>query len=158
MVLIMLSSFDFNKNKEKINTDNTNAEYIENMEKRIKDLIEQTNGAGECEVLITLESGEENIYAVEKRLSKDLSEDTDGEVSKRIQKSDNTEDSYIIIDSENGKQALIKKVLEPKVQGVVIICDGGENQIVIARITEIITTALNIPSTKVCVSPKSFKK
>ncbi|MBQ3133662.1 MAG: hypothetical protein IJC17_05275 [Clostridia bacterium] len=46
---------------------------------------------------------------------------------------------------------LVTEVL-PKVRGVVVVCDGGDNAAVCERVTEVITTALNIPERRVCVT------
>ena len=46
---------------------------------------------------------------------------------------------------------LVTEVL-PKVRGVVVVCDGGDDQTVCDRVTEVITTALNIPKRRVCVT------
>ena len=56
------------------------------------------------------------------------------------------------MDSEYGKkEALVLTQLEPKIQGVVIVCEGAGNIRVEADLTNVVTTALNIPSTRVCV-------
>ncbi len=60
------------------------------------------------------------------------------------------ENSYEYIYLDDGKT--LQKVNEPTVRGVVIACEGGDSAIVRADITQLLTTALNIPSTKVCIS------
>lgn len=42
--------------------------------------------------------------------------------------------------------------IEPKVRGVVIVCDGGDDPIVRSRVMDAVTKALNISSDKVCVT------
>ena len=42
--------------------------------------------------------------------------------------------------------------IEPKVRGVVVVCDGGDNPIVVSRILEAVTKALYISSDKVCIT------
>ncbi len=39
----------------------------------------------------------------------------------------------------------------PAVKGVAVICEGGDSPVVAERITKAVTTALAIPSTRVCV-------
>ena len=46
---------------------------------------------------------------------------------------------------------LVTEVL-PKVRGVVVVCDGGNDPSVCERVSEVITTALNIPKRRVCVT------
>lgn len=42
--------------------------------------------------------------------------------------------------------------IEPKVRGVVVVCDGGDNPIVVSRVLDAVTKALNISSDKVCIT------
>jgi len=46
----------------------------------------------------------------------------------------------------------LKKVNEPTIRGVGVACEGGDNPLVAAKITELLKTVLNIPGNKVCVS------
>ena len=42
--------------------------------------------------------------------------------------------------------------IEPKVRGVVVVCDGGDDPMVVSRVLDAITKALNISSDKVCIT------
>lgn len=42
--------------------------------------------------------------------------------------------------------------IEPKVRGVVVVCDGGDDPTVVARILDAVTKALDISSDKVCIT------
>lgn len=42
--------------------------------------------------------------------------------------------------------------IEPKVRGVVVVCDGGDDPVVVSRVMNAVTKALNIGSDKVCVT------
>lgn len=44
--------------------------------------------------------------------------------------------------------------LEPKVQGVVVVCDGGGSASVVERIINAVTVAVDIPSNKVSVAKR----
>lgn len=54
---------------------------------------------------------------------------------------------YIYLDDEE----TLRKVLEPQIRGVVVTCEGGDSAKVRQEITDLLTTALGIPGTKVCV-------
>ena len=56
------------------------------------------------------------------------------------------------MDGSDGKEALIKTQIEPKVKGVVIVCSGGEQALVQQRVIDAVTIALDIDSSKVCVT------
>ncbi len=44
------------------------------------------------------------------------------------------------------------KEIEPKIRGVVVVCEGGDDPVVVDRVNEIVTKALNISAAKVCVT------
>ena len=44
------------------------------------------------------------------------------------------------------------KSIEPKVRGVVVVCDGGDDPLVVARVLDAVTKSLNISSDKVCIT------
>jgi stage III sporulation protein AG len=42
--------------------------------------------------------------------------------------------------------------IEPKVRGVVVVCDGGDDPTVVSHVLDAVTKALNIGSDKVCIT------
>lgn len=44
------------------------------------------------------------------------------------------------------------KEIEPIIRGVVVACDGGDDPVVIERVLNVVTKALNISSAKVCIT------
>ncbi|MBQ8000673.1 MAG: hypothetical protein IJ298_05570 [Ruminococcus sp.] len=60
------------------------------------------------------------------------------------------ENSYEYIYLDDGKT--LQKINEPTIRGVVVACKGADSPIVCENITQLLTTVLNIPSTKVCIS------
>lgn len=60
------------------------------------------------------------------------------------------EDSYEYVYLDDGRT--LQKVNEPTIRGVVVACEGGGSAVVTAKITELLTTVLNVTSSKVCVS------
>ena len=56
---------------------------------------------------------------------------------------------------DNGKkEALVKKTLEPKISGAVVVCEGGDNIQISEKVIRAVSTALGISSSKVCVEDK----
>lgn len=83
--------------------------------------------------MITFDQGIEYIYAKEEKNTDDksLTSKTD-EYAEGSKKSG--ENEYIIIDTENGEQALLITEKAPKVRGVVVVCEGGGNPSVAATV------------------------
>lgn len=151
--ILFLSSILSGEKKEK-NTSETTVQtevitmeqYVEQLEKKISDLVGRIDGAGRVQVMLTLENGSETVYQSDYSRQMERSETTGGSYQEQLQ------ESVVVIEGENGqKQALIKTEKAPAIQGVVIVCDGAENSRVEQRITNAITTAFSISSARVAV-------
>ncbi len=128
--------------------------YVQQTEERLCDIVSQIEGAGRCEVMVTLENGVEYIYATEQRNSSDRREDTDDGAS-RLTQSDGSESSVIVVDGDSGRSGLLVTELQPTVRGVVIVCEGGDREEVRSRIVEAVTVAMNLSAKRVCVTKLS---
>lgn len=155
IALICLSSLlTNNKNTNSSKTESTVFDmdsYTQQLENRLKSLVDEINGTEGSTVLVTIESGPEYIYAKKEKQSADTSESskTDG-----YQKStaDEGENEYIIIETKDGEEALLVTELAPKVKGVAVVCKNGNNSTVAERIKSAIATALNISANKISVT------
>lgn len=148
ILFIFITTF-FEEDEEVIQTSNTTQvdpidEYKQQLESDILSMLSQMQGVGEVKVVITLENGVENFYVTEESFTNDISID-----SKR-----NTGDtSILLVEDTNGKkQALLKTSVQPTVRGVVVVCQGGDNMLIVARVTQAIKALLNISSTKIYVT------
>ncbi len=84
----------------------------------------QHPGAGQCQVMVTLENGVEYVYASQQKVNTDRTEDTASD-SNKISQRDGTEQNIIIVDTDNGRQGLLVTEIQPTVKGVVVVCEGG---------------------------------
>ena len=152
IVLIFLSTFiskDNNKNYEEKNTE----EYIKILEANLKEIVDGICGSKNSSVLVTLESGIEYVYANEKKENSDVNVDNDGENKNKSQSKDSIEEKHIIYNSPSGgEQALIVTELAPRIRGVVVVCEGGNNEAVREIVTGAVMTALDISNTRVYVT------
>lgn len=122
-------------------------DYREQIERSLCAVISKIDGAGKTEVFLTLENGNENVYALNNKVSSSDSETSADESS---------EAQYFTVRSSDGsEQGLLLKILEPDVRGVVVVCQGGGDSIVRERVLEAVTKALDISSAKVCVTKLS---
>lgn len=58
---------------------------------------------------------------------------------------------YVYLDDSTTKT----KEIEPLIRGVLVVCEGGDNPVVVERITLAVTKALDISTAKVCVTKLS---
>lgn len=113
--------------------------YVEETESRIAKILSMTSGVGKVTVMITIDNGAEYVYAKDEKQSGSTQQQS-------------VESKYILIDGSTGKrQPLVLTQLEPKIKGVVVVCDGGNDPVVRQRVNDIVTTSLGISSLQVCI-------
>lgn len=120
------------------------AQYIKSTEKELASIIRRIEGAGEVKVMLTLESCYENVYA--------KSYETDEQNDKEMQEKRFNEEYVIVKNGSGVEQCLVIKVFEPKVKGVAVICQGGDNVGVRKAITETVCALFDISSASVSVT------
>ena len=153
MALILISSFFSTKPA----TENKNKEfdaevYTVDLEKRLETILGHVEGIGKLEIMVTLESSNEQIYAVESKQTTDKSVDKATSGSTKEEERISSESAYILIDQGSGvKKGLVLMSNEPVIKGVVVVCQGGGNAKVKLQIVSAVATAMGISSNKVCV-------
>lgn len=136
MLLILLSEV-FSPSEKTVSANDTikdESAYRQQLEQQLEELIAQVQDAGETTVMITLESGEETIYALD-TLSGQMQE----------------QQTHVLLDDGT---ALAQTVCAPKVCGVAVVCEGGGDVRVAARITELVSALLDVPSNRICVEQR----
>ncbi len=123
------------------------------LEESLENIVSGINGAGKSKVLITFEGTPETVYATEEKKNNEASEDkSEGDITRKKESNDSEKKFITVKDSDGGEKALAVTELEPKIKGAVVICPGADDPIVKNRITEAVTTALNINSNRVCIT------
>ncbi len=129
-------------------------DFIRQTEERLTALIGSIEGAGACQVMVTLENGVEYVYATEEKSNSDREEDISGGDTRLTQR-DDSESAAIVIDTDNGREGLLVTEIQPTVRGVVVVCQGGDDEEVRNRVSQAVTVALNISSKRVCITKLS---
>lgn len=112
----------------------TAAQYQAQLEEQLEALISQMDGAGRTTVMVTLSTGEETIYAVDTQT---------GELQQQA--------THVLL--QDGS-ALAETTWMPQVCGVAVLCEGGGDVRVAARITELLHSLLALPSNRICVEQR----
>lgn len=132
----------------------TAEDFVRRTEERLADVVGKIEGVGACQVMVTLENGVEYVYATEERNNSDRQEDiSNGDT--RLTQRDDKESSAIIIETDGGREGLLVTEIQPTVRGVVVVCEGGDNEEVCSRVSQAVTVALNISSKRVCITKLS---
>lgn len=112
----------------------TAAQYKQQLEQQLETLIGQVEGAGKTTVMLTLESGEETIYALDTLSGQTQSQQT-----------------HVLLDDGT---ALEETTYLPTVCGVAVVCEGGGDVRVAARITELVAALLDVSTNRICVEQR----
>ena len=145
IVLIMFSEFWPQKKVEKKDTGTAYdmAAFQLETEEKLNEILSEISGVGKVKVMLTVSGTQEYIYAEE--VKKSDTQDTD-------KKAEQSENKYVIVDTGNEKEALVKKVINPQINGVVIVCEGGGSARVCESIYRTVSTVLGIPTNKIYVT------
>lgn len=146
IVLLIISEFassDAGEPKANVETGVSSTEYIEIQEEKLKCILETIDGAGEVEVMITLESCYENVYLKDSSLK---TQSTEEDFKKE------EAETYVMAKKDsNTQEGIIIKVYEPVVKGVAVVAEGGGNENIKLAIIETVSAVFNINSTNISV-------
>lgn len=119
-------------------------DYTRELEQNLSRVISKIEGAGKTQVFVTLENGFESVYASDASVYETTSS---GSVDTKSEK------QLVLTGTGSvGQSPVVVKKISPKIKGVVIVCDGGGNEYVRQRITELAATAFNIQKSKIYVT------
>ncbi|MDO5548037.1 MAG: hypothetical protein Q4F79_06060 [Eubacteriales bacterium] len=105
-------------------------------------------GVGRVEVMLSLESGEEAVYASDvSQSSQNSGEDTSSENYQSTMS--------ILSDGSYGEQPVLIKNNFPTFRGAVVICDGADDSVVQLKITEAVSSLCGISSDRISISKMS---
>lgn len=139
-------------NKELVLAEKQNEDYAKRLERDLKSILSKIEGVGNVEVLITLNSDEEVVAAMDVVQSSTTTneKDSNGTVREVVQ----TESNNKIVTSQNpsGQNApIVLKRLMPEIRGVIVVADGAKDPRLRYEISSAVQTALGIPAYKVRV-------
>ena len=129
----------------------SDTEYCEQLEGKIKELVTAITGNDSCVVAVTLENSGEYVYADQNKVDLNQTEDkaTNATTTKESRKS---EQEYIIVEGKDGNQtALIVTEKKPGIRGVAIVA-SGINNMNYELISSCVSSMLGIPSRKISIS------
>ena len=147
--LIVLSDMDI-KPQEKT-AESIEETYRVSLEKDIKDLVKNITGDRDIDVVVTLDTGYEYIYATEESTDA-IKEEKERETERENETSDKREEKYIIIKKSSGEDPLLVSSLLPKIRGVSVVCDSGNNEETRENLIDALKVLLGINDKRISIS------
>lgn len=117
----------------------TEEDYASMAESKLETILAQMEGAGKVKVMITLSSSSEKIVEKDEETSKDETQSTSSETTVYEETAD------------RGQTPYVSKELTPAVEGVVVLCEGGDEPVVVQQITEAVEALFSVESHKIKV-------
>ena len=114
------------------------SEYCEQLETKLTEMLSDLQGVGAVRVTVTVSRSEEQIFAEEVKSSKS---------DRAVQ-----QESKIIVTKSNGQEnALVSSTNYPAVQGVAVLCSGGDHAAVREAVTTAVSTVLGLSPAQIYV-------
>lgn len=131
-----------NQTTKKVKEESSTDTYVKKQEDRLVKALKQVEGVGKVKVMITVKSSKEAV------VNKDSPyEESTNEKEKTVKEDEET----ILIEEDGKKVPYVIKEIEPEVEGVVVVAEGGGNDIINQNIVEAVTVLFHISSYKVKV-------
>lgn len=123
------------------------------LEQRLAGILSQMDGVGSVSVMITFESDEEKVPAVDTQHTSKVTEEKDNQGGDRTITEESNDSKHVILNQQGSSQPLIIKNIAPKVRGVIVVAEGAGDVAVQAAISHAVQTVLDVPAYKVIVLP-----
>jgi len=134
------------------NNENAESNILEtneyDLETKLEDILSKMNGVGNVKVLITYSQTSSVIPMYSETESTSLTEETDSGGGTRKQESSNI-NKEVITDGNN--KAITQTVVLPKVEGAIVIAEGGGNAIIKANIIQAVSSVTGVATYKIQV-------
>lgn len=131
-------------------TDTATLTYEEQLEKRLSAILSQVAGAGRVDVMVTLESRGERIVEKDTPESRKSVEETDSSGGSRTtDEQEWGEETVYYEDGSGGKSPYVVKELEPNIEGVLVLAEGGDSAVVKQELLEAVQALFPIEAHKV---------
>lgn len=114
-------------------------DYVETLENRVEELLEEIEGVGQVEVMITLSQSESVVVL------------KDTEISQGENNLQSSESTVFYVDEQGREIPYCVTTTVPVVEGVVVVAQGGDDPQRIIIITDVIQSLFDIPVHKIRV-------
>lgn len=123
----------------------SNEEYITTLENKLKHILENVDGVGQVEVMITLKSSGESILNKDLKEESATEEENDGETEKNSL-TRKKEEETILADGSGESAPYVIKQMKPEISGVIISCEGADSNRVAADIMQAVQALFDLSS------------
>lgn len=138
------------KSKENISKENNTMETSKDeIERKLEDILEKIDGAGDVKVMITYQDSGTQVVEKDKNTSENSLEESDSTGGVRSTKEQQLQESTVYEEADAGNTPFVSKELLPKVEGILIVASGGDNQKVKQNISEAVLALFQVEAHRI---------
>lgn len=130
-----------------------NTQYAQYLEQKLEQILSEMEGAGKVMCMVTLSQSAEHVIEKDMEISDDVVTESDSQGGTRTTNQSLRSETTIYSENENGSP-YVSKEISPKVEGVLVIAEGGDNAVVVKNITESVQALFGIESHKIRIVKK----
>lgn len=136
--------------KENISKENNTMEASKDeIERKLEDILEKIDGAGDVKVMITYQDSGTQVVEKDKNTSENSLEESDSTGGVRSTKEQQLQESTVYEEADAGNTPFVSKELFPKVEGILIVASGGDNQKVKQNISEAVLALFQVEAHRI---------
>ena len=160
IVLIALSAGDMSSRKkdtlkEVENTTDTESdtkdEYTKKLERQFESVLANVSGVGRVKVMITLDTSSEKVTLSDPVYKNESVNETEADGSVKSQTNSESSPQTVFSEKDDVKDPYVVKEIEPVIKGVLVVCEGGDNDSVKKEITSAAEVLFGLESHKIKV-------
>ena len=112
---------------------------------KVENALAKVKGVGNVKVMITLASSSEKVVEKDQEMTSEVQEGESGG------KNTSSSETAVYANGNGEETPYVKQELSPRIEGVLVIADGGDNAIVIENITEAVQALFGVDTHKIKV-------
>lgn len=122
------------------------------LQTNLENILTKISGVGKVNVLITYSESSEVVPLYDETTSETSTEETDTSGGKRVTTDTNKQKQAIMQENTSGEKGVItQKTVSPKIEGAIIIAEGGDNANVKTQIIQAVEAATGLATHKIQV-------
>lgn len=128
--------------------------YTKDLEQRLARILSQIDGAGDVNVMITMKSSSEKVLDKDIESDHEAVTESDSQGGSRQTNRSTKKESTVYNGNGTDESPYVSKELSPKVEGVIVLADGGGNAVVKENISEAVQALFDIEPHKIRIMKK----
>ncbi|MCL2501209.1 MAG: hypothetical protein FWE90_12875 [Defluviitaleaceae bacterium] len=125
---------------------------IRAVEERLEEFFTLVEGAGKVRVMVGFTAHRETVFAMDIISSESLTREEDAQGGNREMRQTSDQSQTVLVPDRNGSsRPLVLRESEPRIEGIVIIAEGGDSPLVRAELTRAAQAVLGLDAHRIQV-------